>query len=474
MPFRMWDESILGVNAIDMAKNHNYIVTYYYGHTEMGNCKPPLMIWCIVLFSKLLGFSELSVRLPSAIAALILCMYLFFAIKKFTASGVFGFLTVLVLVTCQGYVRNHVIRTGEYDSLLVLFSTISSINLFLAVEYEDAKKRLKHLFLFFLFLTLAVLTKGVACMMLAPGLFLYVLLRKKVMVFLKEKMFYAGLLFFIVFGVGYYFFRESINPGYLEAVWINELGGRYGQTIDAHYGSIWFYFNEIVTWQFTSYMLLFPLSILVGLKFSTNNVNRITLFSVIVGGVFLLIVSVAGTKLPHYDAPLFPYLAIITAALFYFLYTVIKGWLSKRTTYLIASLMAMVCVLSLLAKPYYDIISKVYFPKGDAWEENFSNSCRIFQDAAHGKIALNDYKLVFDADEEYGPITVLTCYKQMLKERGIDVKIERHDAVSAGEKVIVFDPYMIQLLSQKFDIDVIEHIDRYNADIINVKEKIEQ
>ncbi|HWB64246.1 MAG TPA: glycosyltransferase family 39 protein, partial [Chitinophagales bacterium] len=219
MPFRMWDESILGINAINMMADHNYIVTHFYGQPDIWNCKPPVMIWCIVLFSRLLGFGELALRLPSALAALFLCIYLFFVLRKYTGNSVFGFLTVVILVTCNGYIRNHVTRTGEYDSLLVSFSALMAMNLFLAVQAIEKRKQSAHLFLFFIFLTLAVLTKGIACMMLMPGLFIYTLAHKRVLPFLKNKAFYAGLIFFLVFGAGYYFLRETMNHGYLQAVW---------------------------------------------------------------------------------------------------------------------------------------------------------------------------------------------------------------------------------------------------------------
>src|SRR5258708_3252086 len=116
MPFRMWDESIMAVNAIEMAENHNYIVTHFYGSPDMSNCKPPLMIWCIVFCCKIFGFSEFSLRLPSALAALTLCVYLFVALRKYTGSVIYPFIVICILVTCQGYIRNHVTRTGEYDS----------------------------------------------------------------------------------------------------------------------------------------------------------------------------------------------------------------------------------------------------------------------------------------------------------------------------------------------------------------------
>ena len=127
MTLRPWDESILGINVMEMMDNHNPIVTYFYGHPEMSNCKPPLAIWLMAICGKIFGFNELSLRLPSALAAFALCLYLFFALGKYARSYVFSFLVVGVLLGCQGYVRNHVIRTGEYDSLLVLFSCLFSL-----------------------------------------------------------------------------------------------------------------------------------------------------------------------------------------------------------------------------------------------------------------------------------------------------------------------------------------------------------
>src|SRR6476469_4901663 len=70
LSIRLWDESRLANNAIEMGINKNYIVTYYGGQPDMWNTKPPLMIWLQVFFGNLIGFNELSIRLPSAFAAL--------------------------------------------------------------------------------------------------------------------------------------------------------------------------------------------------------------------------------------------------------------------------------------------------------------------------------------------------------------------------------------------------------------------
>lgn len=469
MPIRMWDESIMAVNAIEMSDNHNYLVTYFYGKPDMQNCKPPMQIWCIVLFSKVLGFSELSLRLPSAIAAFILCISLFFLLRKYTGSMVYAFVVVVVLVTCRGYIRNHVTRTGEYDSLLILFATLFALHLFFATEAKEKQQQSKHIMLFFFFLTLAVLTKGVASFMLAPGLLLYVLVRKKLWPFLQNKASYAGLAFFLVFGIGYYFLREVYNPGYMQAVWEQELGGRYNTSLHGHRGHFTFYLNEIITWQFTSYMYLFPVALILGLAFLEGKIRRLVIFCVLTGSLFLLIVSSASTKLPHYDAPLFPFLAIITASFFYFIYSSIIKRLPHKP---MASPLAFLLVLAMLSVPYAIIIPHVYFPKGDPWEEGFAVQCRIFQDAAKGNERIDSLKLVFPGKEEYGPKNVLRCYTRELSELEIKTNIITEKQAHAGDTIVVFDPWHKTLIEQYWDIAHIRHIERCNADVYYVKEKI--
>ena len=473
LPLRLWDESILGMNAIEMSHDHHYLVTYFNGHPEMANTKPPLMIWSIVLFIKAIGFSELSLRLPAALSGLVLCVFLFWAVRRYTGSGVFGFLVVCILITCRGFIRNHVTRTGEYDSMLVLFSTLSSFYLFLAVEAIDKQKRSGYLFLFFVMLTLAVLTKGVACLMLMPGLFIYVLLRKKVLVFLTEKAFYMGLVFFIVIGIGYYFLRERFNPGYLKVVWENELGGRFANANEGHEGTFFAYINEIITWHFVNYYILFPVAILVGLGFSESRIRRLVWFAIVTGLSFLFFISVAQTKLAHYDAPLFPYLAIITASLFYALYTRLKRVLESRWAFSLAPFTAFIIVLALLVKPYSDIIATVYFPKGDPWEEGFSNSCSFFQAVAHNKEKLLADKLLWNTSQlDYGAPCVIHCYQECLKDRGKTINILDTGRLHVNDTALLFDDWELRRdLEKKFKLISVKRFDKYNLDCLVFKEK---
>ncbi|HRH84480.1 MAG TPA: glycosyltransferase family 39 protein, partial [Bacteroidia bacterium] len=126
----LWDESRLAWNAIEMSKNNNFIVTYFEGKPDLWNTKPPLLVALQALNIKVLGVNELALRLPSAIAAFITCIVLFYFLKKQTNQMWLGFFAAMILVTSQGYVNYHCSRTGDYDSLLILFTTLFCLSFF--------------------------------------------------------------------------------------------------------------------------------------------------------------------------------------------------------------------------------------------------------------------------------------------------------------------------------------------------------
>ncbi len=214
LPIRIWDEARQAINAYEMLNNKNFIVTHFEGKPDMWNTKPPLLIWIQVIFMKLLGVNEIAVRLPSAIAALFTCVALVVFSIKYLKNSWFGIFAAFVLITSHGYVNVHGSRTGDYDALLTLFTTLSGLLFFSYCQ----KKNLKHLYLFFLFTALAVLTKSISGLLFLPAIFIYSILQKQLVPLLKNKHFYLGLVGFLVLIFGYYFLRESQNPGYLAAV----------------------------------------------------------------------------------------------------------------------------------------------------------------------------------------------------------------------------------------------------------------
>ena len=96
LPIRVWDEARLAMNAYEMLHNGNFIVTHIGDKPEMWNTKPPLMIWLQVIFMKLLGVNEVSVRLPSAFAGLLTCLTLLLFSIKYLKKFWFGFIAVMI------------------------------------------------------------------------------------------------------------------------------------------------------------------------------------------------------------------------------------------------------------------------------------------------------------------------------------------------------------------------------------------
>ena len=105
---RVFDESRLALNAYEMLKTGNIVVTYYEGLPDMWNTKPPLMIWILAISIKIFGLNELALRLPAALAALATCFLLLWFARKVFQKFWLGCIAAIVLVTSNGYIQEHV------------------------------------------------------------------------------------------------------------------------------------------------------------------------------------------------------------------------------------------------------------------------------------------------------------------------------------------------------------------------------
>ena len=287
-PIRIWDEARLAMNAYEMNRDGNLLVTHFEGKPDLWNTKPPLMIWLQVLCIKILGFTELAVRLPSAIAALFTCLVMALFSKRYFNDALPGMIACLVLVTTNGYIHIHASRTGDYDALLALFTTTFCLAAILFAE----KRSIKYLHIFFAALTLSVLTKSIQGLLFLPAIGLFVLVRRQAGVFLRNKWFYIDLGIFLLLAGGYYLLREQYNPGYLQAVWENELGGRYLGTLEENRQSNGYYLEQLRIWLFKPWVWVSIAGIVAGWFYGNALYRRFTIY------MTLLAVSYFGKPLP--------------------------------------------------------------------------------------------------------------------------------------------------------------------------------
>lgn len=121
-----YDEARHGANAYEMVRSGDYIVHTYQGEPDIWNLKPPLSFWLIALNYKLFGFNCVAFRLHSAVAALFTMLSITLWTKKrhgLLASG----LVLLFLVVNPAVYGLNFARTGDADSLHILFTTIAML-----------------------------------------------------------------------------------------------------------------------------------------------------------------------------------------------------------------------------------------------------------------------------------------------------------------------------------------------------------
>lgn len=454
-PIRIWDEARLAISAYEMNQNNNFLVTYFEGEPDMWSTKPPLMIWMQVICMKIFGVNELAVRLPSALSALLTCIVLLLFAKHYLKSFWLGFIAAVVLITSHGYVDLHGSRTGDYDVPLALFMTLGALLFFVYCE----KKKSKYLYLFFLALTLGVLTKGIAGLLFIPAIFIYGLIRKEILPLLKNKHFYFGAASFLFVIVGYYALREIYNPGFFEVVQKNELGGRYLDVIEGHKRPFWWYYSELIKTRFSAWYLLVPCGLLIGLFSNNQKIKRLTIFSGLLILTFFLIISIGQTKLRWYDIPLFPVLSILVAIFLHYVFQYLKSVEFIRKT-LTTNVVPFLFLFLVMIIPYKKMINRTYNPQEQKWRKDFYDIGYYLRDAVDGKHDLNNKLLVYQGYYAHN-----LFYINILKDQGVDIDFKNRTKLQAGNVVIVPQQEARDYIEKHYDYKIL----RTDGNIVTYK-----
>ncbi|QJX46192.1 hypothetical protein HMJ29_04265 [Hymenobacter taeanensis] len=302
-----WDEARLAINASEMALSKQWLLTTIGGQPDLWSTKPPLLIWLQVVAIKLLGNTELAIRLPSALAAFAtLSLLYWFGVKTLrdTATGIF---TCLVLLTSAGYTGFHMARSGDYDALLVFWQVLVWTSFFRYLE--DGRPR--NWWLVVAGLLGGTLTKSIAGLLGVPSLVLYALYRRQAWKLLTQRRFYGALGLFVLLVGGYYVLREQAAPGYWQAVQYNDLLGRYTTVQNNNSGSPVFYLSYLKNQHFVPWFLFVGPAAVLLWRQPDQLQQRAALLGVLFAGTWLLLISLSATKLKWYDGPALPALALL-------------------------------------------------------------------------------------------------------------------------------------------------------------------
>ncbi|GAA4040676.1 hypothetical protein GCM10022409_28300 [Hymenobacter glaciei] len=307
-PLQNWDEARLAVNAAEMLRRHDWLVTHYRGQPDLWNTKPPLLIWLQALSLNAFGYSEWAFRLPTALAALALTGLVAAFARRWLGGPLAGLLAGLALLTSKGFVTQHVARSGDYEALLLLFTTAQLLAGFAWLQ----TRRPGYVVLLGIAVGLAVLTKSVAGLFLLPGLAIEITRRGRLLPLLRLPATWLAVGLALGIPALWYGLREHVAPGYLHAVWENELGGRMLGSLEQHASPWYWYLTSFVTQQFllwTPWVLLSCWAL--ARRPFRRPAHRFLTAALWSSGIFMLVISAASTKLAWYDAPLYPLLALV-------------------------------------------------------------------------------------------------------------------------------------------------------------------
>ncbi|MDO7845395.1 glycosyltransferase family 39 protein [Hymenobacter sp. M29] len=310
-PVQSWDEASTGINALNILRNHEWLVLRdALQQPDLWNCKPPLWPWILAISFKLLGPTELGLRLPAALAGLATVLVVYRAGWRWLGGWEGGLLAALVLLTAAGYVGYHVARSGDFDALLTLWTTLGALSW---LRYL-AEGRDRHAWLTGGFFFLAAFTKGVAGLLFGPGLLLATFALGQGQRLRRPAPWLA--LLPLVLGMGaWYGVRELAGPGYLHAVWQYELGGPALAQLEGHTTEPYYYLTTLIESKFMFWVVPALVGGLLGWRLPAGSRGRaLARLAVCVAGSFSLILAATQNRLPWYDAPIYPLLALLAAA----------------------------------------------------------------------------------------------------------------------------------------------------------------
>lgn len=426
LPIRIWDEARQAVSSLEMLDSGNWLVTQYNGAPEMWSTKPPMLIWLQAFCTSLLGKGEVAVRLPSAMAALLTGWFLLRSTTLRLHAPWLGLIAALIMYTSDGYIHNHVARTGDYDTLLILFMSTGAWTLFRWCGSDEPRQ----LIWFFLLLAFGVLTKSIQGLTFLPGLGLYLILRGRFVALFKQRTLYLGLGLFVLLVGGFYLARESVNPGYLAAVWENDINARYGGLAPEHDRHWSFYTRMLIEHHFTPWWVLVPVGVAMGLLARDNPLRRWSQLLTCLATTYLLLISNGHTQLEWYSAPLFPVISSLAAIPLYLLlqWTFTENW---SISVLRHRVLPWALLFLTFVMPYAHVVGRTYFPKEFPWDEH------LYVIPYHFKKALRTGRLECDVYCQESYDAHIFYYAKRLQARGMEMRRVDKEDLGPGMRAVV-------------------------------------
>ncbi|OYY92433.1 MAG: hypothetical protein B7Y41_16055 [Hydrogenophilales bacterium 28-61-23] len=283
------DEGAFTAATTEMFLRGDFLSTYLLG--EPRHDKPILIYWLQAIAVSLLGGSEFTWRLPSALASSfwILASYAFVSRVRDKQAGLAA---ALIIATAAGLII--ITRAATADALLNLWLACAGYATWLWLR--EGQRR--WLYLAWLAMALGFLTKGPIALAIPGGaLFLWCLTRGDWRTFLSWALPPGPILLFLAVAVPWFAIQTwQEGPGFLTGFFLKHNLSRFDTPMEGHGGQPFYYVPVVLISLLPHTGLL--LMALARLKSVWR--DELLRFGLLWFLLAFLLFSFSGTKLPHY------------------------------------------------------------------------------------------------------------------------------------------------------------------------------
>jgi 4-amino-4-deoxy-L-arabinose transferase-like glycosyltransferase len=293
-PLTNWDEGIYAEISREMLSFGPLVPHWNY---QPWFEKPPLMLWITAAFFKVFGITEFWARAGSALSGVgtVALLHAWLARRDILAA----WFSTFILLGTFGFL--HVCRVGEMDVLLSLGCCIALCGL-TAIQ----NGQLSGWYLFWSGLAIALMTKGAAAIVLVIAALLFAALERWSTTRFG-KPFWLGLLLFLALVLPWHLYMlHRFGATFLSEYLGFHVLARATHQIEEH-NTHWWYYLWVLLISAAPFALLYPFAI--ADSFKRRDLRAWSIFAVVVIAFF----SAVQTRLPHYIAPAYPALALLTS-----------------------------------------------------------------------------------------------------------------------------------------------------------------
>ncbi|TFH25759.1 phospholipid carrier-dependent glycosyltransferase [Candidatus Bathyarchaeota archaeon] len=324
-PLWATDEQTYSQWAYHMVKSGDYLNPWAFGDFTLWIGKPPLNMWLMSLAYQVLGVSNFSSRIVSALFGSLSLVLIFYLGKKLY-NGYVGLLSAFVLGTFTTF---YVFARRAMTDVPFVFFIIASF--YFLVLSEKTQKSNRYIALSGLFFGLALMTKQVGALLIPLIVIAYLTITSRSIRFMFTKR------FALFWGVGLLiispwliYMATSFSSEFWQSYVIYSGFNRTFSPLEGHQGGYLFYFSYLANNE-KLWAILLPFAVgLCAFKAVVKKAKADTILILWIAIVFIVF-TLAQTKLSWYILPAFPAFAISISSLLYQLLNRIQ--IAKRNSF---------------------------------------------------------------------------------------------------------------------------------------------